>query len=418
MRLLLVSQWYDPEGSSAALPGVISRAIMRRGHEVHVLTGFPNYPSGVVFDGYRVKPYRREDLSGITVHRAPLYASHDANVPRRAANYLSFALGATSVGLSRLPAVDAALVYGAPVTAAVPAMALKRVRKTPFVYHMQDLWPQAVLQSSMLTSRHDVVERTLQRLCDEVYRSASTVAVTSPSMAGHVTARGIPEEKVCFLPNWADERSFRPVAKDPALASQLGIDRRFSVMYAGLFGEYQALDVLVEAARLLRGRADIGFALVGGGVMEQSLRSTVARHELDNVTFAPVQPFARMSHVLALGDVQVIALRDQPLLRTQLPSKLPATLAAGRPVLGALAGDAADVLSRSGAGVLVPQGSADAMAQAIVRLADADPDELGAMGHRGREFYLRSYSEDVAVDRLVGLLERAAGHRQIRQGVH
>ncbi len=408
MKIAMVSQWYDPEGSSAAVPGVISRSLARRGHDVDVLTGFPNYPAGKVFSGYRVRPYSREVMRGVTVHRAPLYASHDTRASRRAANYLTYAAGAAAVGLTRLPKPDAVLVHGTPATAAIPALALRAVRRSPFVFHVQDLWPDTVLSSGFLRSGGRALEGSLQRYCDLVYRAATTVAVTSPGMAEQIAARGISDQKIEFVPNWADEQSFRPAAKDPALAAAVGITRRFTVMYAGNFGDYQALDVLVECARLLRHRSDIGFALVGGGVEERLLRSTVTREQLDGVTFVPPQPFDRMADILALGDVQLVSLKDLPLFRVTLPSKLHATLAAGRPILGAVSGDAAEAVTRSGGGVVVPPGSAEAMTGVIVKLADAPPEHVRAMGERGRAFYWANYSEDVSVGRLLELLEGAA----------
>ncbi len=404
----MVSQWYDPEGSSAALPGVISRSLLQRGHEVHVLTGFPNYPTGKIFPGYQVKPYSREVIRGVTVHRAPIYASHDGRASRRAANYLTFAAGAVAVGLTRLPRPDAVLVHGTPATAALPALALKALRRSPFVFHVQDLWPETVLQSGFLDKPGRRLERALHRYCDYVYRSAATVAVTSPGMEQHIAARGVARAKIEYIPNWADERSFRPVAKDHGLAEHLGVRRRFTVMYAGIFGKYQALDVMLECARLLRHRHEIGFVLVGGGVAEQGLQTVAAQERLDNVSFLPFQPFERMSDILALGDVQLISLMDLPLFRSTLPSKLQATLAAGRPILGALTGDAADVVTRSGGGVVVSQGSPQAMAEAICKLADSPASEVSAMGQRGHDFYRTNYSEDVTVRRLLSLLQRAA----------
>jgi glycosyltransferase involved in cell wall biosynthesis len=407
----MITQWYDPEGSSAALPGVISRALVRRGNEVHVLTGFPNYPDGKLLPGYRVRPYQREVIRGVTVHRAPLYPSHDARASRRIANYLSFGAGAAAVGLAKVPRLDAALVHGTPATAAIPALTLKAWRGTPFVFHVQDLWPQTVLNSGFLTGRRARVERALHLYCDRVYRAASTVAVISPSMAQHITARGVPEGKIELLPNWADEAAFRPAPKRPDLSSALGITRPFTVMYAGIFGRYQQLSVLLEAAKRLRERHDIGFALVGGGVDEATLRSRQERDGLDNVVFVPLQPFEAMADVLALGDLQLVSLQDLPLYQATLPSKVQATLAAGRPILGAVTGDAAEVVRTSGAGPVVTPGSVDEMAEAIVAVADMTEAERVAMGNRGREFYLERFSEAVVSKRMQELLERAASER-------
>ncbi|WP_418607360.1 glycosyltransferase family 4 protein [Georgenia sp. SUBG003] len=405
----MVSQWYDPERGSAALPGIISRSLHQRGHKVDVVTGVPNYPTGSVYSGYSVRPYRRENIQNVTVHRAPLYPSHDSNPIKRATNYLSFAVAASAVATAALRDVDSVLVHSTPATAALPALALKALRRKPFVVHIQDLWPQTVVSSGFLDeSRAGWVERTLHRYCDTVYRHAHTVAVTSPGMAELVARRGVDEKKIAFVPNWADERAFRPVERDVELARRLGISRSLTVMYAGNFGEFQALDTLIDAATILRDRSDIGFALIGGGVEEARLRKVVEDRGLENVVFVGQQPFDRMAAVLALGDIQLVSLQDLPLFRTTLPSKLQATLAAGRPVLGAVTGDAAEVIRGSAAGVVVTPGSAVEMAEAIVNLSNLAPIERQSLGAAGRAHYLERYSEEVAADRLSDLLERAA----------
>ncbi|SER73178.1 Glycosyltransferase involved in cell wall bisynthesis [Pedococcus cremeus] len=408
MKIAMVTQWYDPEGSSAALPGVISRALRREGHEVHVLTGFPNYPTGTLLPGYRVRPYMREDIKGVTVHRAPLFPSHDSRASRRALNYLSFAAGAAAVAVTRLPKVEAVLVHGTPATAAIPALALESLRGTPFVFHVQDLWPQTVVNAGFLTGGTSRVERILHRYCDLVYRRASTVAVIAPGMVEQIAQRGVSDDKLEIVPNWADEAAFRPAEKNQNLADSFGLDRPFTVMYAGIFGKYQNLGVLLDAARELRDRRDIGFALVGGGVEERRLRDRVAAEQLDNVRFVPMQPFDQMTDVLALGDVQLVSLQDLPLFRSTLPSKLQATLAAGRPIIGAVVGDAADVIRDSRSGITVTPGSTIEMVEAITTLAGMGRTEREKLGEQGRGYYLDNFSEKVAVERLTGLLERAA----------
>lgn len=408
MRIGLVSQWYDPEGGAAATPGVQARALRDLGHEVHVLTGFPNYPTGRLHEGYRLAPYRRESLRGIDVHRSPLFPSHDGRAPLRAANYLSLAAGATAVGLSRFPRVDAVLVHATPMTMAIPAVALRALRRTPFVLHVQDLWPDSVTSSELAAGMGGRLERVLHAYCDATYRRAAHIAVTSPGMADRIAARGVPRGKLSFVPNWADEASFRPVPRDAALAAGLGLRRPFTVMYAGNLGSFQDLDTLVDAATRLQGREQIGFALVGGGVAEARLRRLVAARRLDNVTFVPNQPFERMSAVLALGDLQVVSLQDLPLFRHTIPSKLQAAMAAGRPVVGALTGDAARLVTDAGAGRVVAPGDAGALAQAVGALADLPGGELSAMGDAGRHHYLREFSEAVNARRLGDLLQRVS----------
>lgn len=404
----IITQWYDPERGAAAQPGVIARSLHRRGHQVDVVTGFPNYPLGFTYSGYRIRPYMQERLRNVTVHRAPLYPSHDTNAVRRAANYLSFAGSAAAIATAKLNAVDAVLVHSSPATAAIPALALRAIRKKPFVVHIQDLWPQTVVSSGFLDEdRIGHIERALHLYCDLVYRHATAVAVTSPGMARIIVSRGVDESKISFVPNWSDESTFRPAVKSDRLGNELGLKTPFNVMYAGNFGNFQGLDTLVEAADALRNRPEIGFVLVGDGVAKSRLRDLVSERALSNVTFVPPQPFERMADILALADIQLVSLQDLPLFRTTLPSKLQATMAAGRPILGAVTGDAAAAIEASGAGVVVPPGSPSAMARTILEL-HAAPAKLAAQARAGLEYYRNNYSEQVAGDYLSELLSRAA----------
>nr|WP_244925335.1 glycosyltransferase family 4 protein [Georgenia faecalis] len=414
-RIGIVTQWFDPEGGAAATPGIIARSLARRGHSVDVLTGFPNYPAGKLHKGYRLRHYQQEQMGGITVHRTPLYPSHDSRAMHRAANYMTFAASASLAAPFVLSPVDVALVHSSPATTALPAMALRTLRHTPFVVHIQDLWPQTVVSSGFLEEgRVGRVERTLQAFCDTVYRRAHTIAVTSPGMADAITRRGVPDSKLAFVPNWADESAFRPVDRDQQLAAQLGITRPFTVMYAGNFGTFQALDSAIEAATRLRDNRDIGFVFVGSGVEERALKSMARERDLTNVRFVEAQPMGNMAHILALGDVQLVSLQDLPLFHRTMPSKIQATLSAGRPVIAAVSGDAARILDASGAGRVVPPQDPRAMADAILELRLMPRAELSAMGAAGREYYRSTLSEDVAAARLSDLLLDAGAARRRR----
>ena len=409
MRIAMISQWYDPERGSAIMSGTIARALRDRGHQVQVVTGFPNYPDGRVYPGYRIRPYQREKLQGVTVHRAPLYVSHDANPRRRAANYLSFATGASAIAVTRLGKVDATLVHSTPATVAIPAMALRVLRRTPYVVHIQDLWPETVTASGLMTDgNHRRAEVLLHRFCDSVYRHAASIAVTSPGMADLITARGVEPRKISVIPNWADERHFRPTTPSAEIVNDLGPFRPFTVMYAGAMGEVQALEVLIDAAVILRDHRDIGFLLIGGGVAETSLKAQVAAAGLDNVRFIGHQPVERMAEVLALGDVQIISLKDLPIFRNTLPSKIQATLAAGRPIVGSLAGDAANLIRDSAAGLTATPGSAPELAEAIVKAAAMPAEERRAWGDQGRDYYVDHLSQESGAQALTDLLQSAA----------
>jgi colanic acid biosynthesis glycosyl transferase WcaI len=410
MRIGIISQWYDPEVGSAGVPGSIARALRDEGHEVEVLTGFPNYPTGDLYRGYQVRPYAVELREGIRVHRAPLYPSHDGRAVRRAANFLSFAAGASAVGLRVLRDVDAVLVYSTPATAAIPALVLRKLHGVPYVLLIQDLWPQTVTASGFMgESASGRAEKILHRFCDATYRGAAEIAVTSPGMSSLVQERGISPAKVSVVTNWADEDHFRPVARPVEVPKGLLTSRPFTAMYAGNLGDVQGLEVIIDAATLLRNEPGIGFVLVGGGVAEASLKATVAARKLDNVQFLGPQPVDRMADMLALGSVQLITLRNLPVFQSVLPSKVQATLASGRPIIGAVTGDAAAVIRASGAGDVVPPGAARELAEAVLATSKVSSSELEHRGAAGRAYYLDRLSRSTGARRLSELLVRAAG---------
>lgn len=412
MKIGFISHWYDPEGGAAAGPGTIARSLAGRGHDVHVVTGFPIYPKGEVFDGYKMRPHLQESMDGVTVHRFPAYPSHNTRAAGRMANYASFAASSSIGAPAVLGDTDVNFVYSTPATAAAGAITSRWARRTPFVVQIQDLWPQTVTASGFLPpAQSQRVERMLHAFCDRVYRSAHSIAVTSPGMISHVADRGVSEAKIHFVPNWAEESSFRPVPRSPELAHGLGLDRRFTVMYAGNLGEMQNLMHVVEAAELVQDLDDLQVAFVGAGVMEDSLRSAVRDKGLANVRFVEAQPFSHMSDVLALGDVQLVTLKDVPLYRSTLPSKLQANLAAGRPIIGSVRGDAAQIINESGAGQSVTPGDAPALAEAIRRVHAMSPEEHAVMRRAALRHYEENFSQASITDSLESLLTQASGRR-------
>ncbi|SHG29643.1 Glycosyltransferase involved in cell wall bisynthesis [Jatrophihabitans endophyticus] len=410
MRVSFVSQWYAPEFGDGGVPKEIVTALAGLGHDMQVLTGFPNYPDGKVFPGYRQRFHQRDVVDSVPVHRAPLYPSHDTRLLRRAANYLSFATSASMVAASTLPVADATLVYSSPITAALPAMAIKARRGTPFVLLVEDMWPQSVTASGMSQGSADgPAQRALHRLCDAIYRSAGAIAVTSPGMAELIADRGIDRDKVHFVPNWVDEDRYRPQPFDSRLKSSLGLTRPFTVMYAGNLGEAQGLETVIDAAALLREHADIDVALVGGGVAEPALRRRAADARLDNIHFLGSKPPAEMPSVLAVADLHLVSLRPTELFRRTLPSKIQSLLAAGQPVLGCVEGDAAALIERSGAGWTTTPGEAAELAAAVARIATVETASLAQRGAAGREYYLAHLSRRAGARALSDLL---AGVRQ------
>jgi glycosyltransferase involved in cell wall biosynthesis len=232
-------------------------------------------------------------------------------------------------------------------------------------------------------------------------------------MVEQISARGVPKTKIGLIPNWCDETVFKPKRRNIGLQTALGLPNGFTVMYAGAIGEVQGLDIVIEAADLLRSRSEINFVLVGSGVARDRLMWEAAQRKLSNINFVPAQPISAMGDVLALGDVQLICLRDLPLYRITLPSKVQATMAAGRPLIVSAGGDAAKVVADARAGISVPPGSAGSLAKAVLATFEAGETRRCTWGKSARDHYLSKYSERVGVAAMLDALTRASDNRGV-----
>ena len=416
MKIGFISQWYPPERSSAALPGVQAAALAAAGHEVKVVTGFPNFPDGEILEPYSQRLHQREVIDGVEVHRSPQYVSHDRRAIRRMANYWSFALSSTATSIATLRDVDAVWVHSTPATVALPAMVL-RTFGIPYVLHIQDLWPDTVTASGFMSPRlSSIAEKVLHPFCDAAYRMSHSVQVISPGMRERIAARGIAEDKLGFLPNWCDESVFFPRVPSDEVRQRAGLSAPFTVMYAGAMGDVQGLDTVIDAAELLRARPEIEFVLIGSGVQREMLTDQCRLRGLNNVRFLPAQPISSMGDLLAEADMQLICLRDLPLYKITVPSKVQASMAMGVPLLVSAGGDAARVVTDAKAGLAAQPGSASDLAKATVEAFEAGPDQRRTWGRNARAHYRSQFGQDIGVAAMVAALERAEDSRRRRIG--
>ncbi|MEI6813805.1 MAG: glycosyltransferase family 4 protein [bacterium] len=382
MRILLLTQWFDPEPSFKGL--AFARELRALGHDVEVLTAFPNYPGGVIYPGYTLRWRQEERLEGFRIRRVWVYPSHDRNPIRRIISYGSFALTALLGGLRGMQRPDVIYAYHPPMTIGIPAVALGWWWGVPFVLDVQDLWPDTVATSGMMSSRP--VLAVLSAFCNFVYRRAAHIAVLSQGFRRTLIGRGVPEHKVSVIRNWADEGRLAFAPPDPAFKTTLGFDGRLVVLFAGTMGAGQALDVILDAARLARSRVPAAlFVFVGDGTARAELEREAAT--LDNVRFLPRQPLDAMGPILAMSDLLLVSLRDDALFRITIPSKTQAYLASGRPILMCVAGEAAEIVDEARAGMVVPPGSADAIVHALERFSALSEGERAELGANGKHYY-------------------------------
>lgn len=394
MRILLLSQWFDPEPTFKGLP--FAQELVRRGHQVEVITGFPNYPGGKIYPGYRLRPWQREYMGGIPVLRVPLYPSHDRSVIKRILNYCSFSLSASIASLF-ISRPDVIYAYHPPATIALPALLAKAFYRVPLVYDIQDLWPDTIGATGML--RKGLITNLLSKWCRFVYRMADRLVVLSPGFKEALSNRGVPAEKIEVIYNWCDEHSIGPGTLEKS-SLEGNSDDTFKVLFAGTMGLAQALDSVLKSAEICeRAIPRVRFVFIGGGVDRDRLERQAREMGLSNVQFLERMPMSEMGNILSTADALLVHLKDDPLFRITIPSKTQAYLAAGKPVLMAMAGDAASLIQLCGGGVVCKPEDPQALAAAIQKMVSMGRDRLTEMGEAGRSFYARELSIRTGVER-------------------
>jgi glycosyltransferase involved in cell wall biosynthesis len=371
----------------------MAKELVRRGHQVQVLTGFPNYPGGKVYPGYRIRPWQREVIDGVPVTRVALYPSHDKSSLRRAFNYGSFAVTSSLLAPILVDRPDVAYVYN---PMGLPGLVLNFLKGVPFVYDIQDLWPDSLVASGMMANRR-VVMGTLSLFFNLIYRKASHVLVLSPGFREVLVARGVSRAKVSVIYNWCDEENIHPVRPDPDLAVKLGMNGRLNIVYAGNVGRPQGLQIVLDAAVKLQASCPtVLFSLIGTGTELESLQRRALEMGLANVQFLTPVPPAEIRGFLAQADALFLHLKDDPLFRITIPSKTQTYMAMGKPLIAGVNGNAKDLIQQSGGGWCFNPGNIEELVATVGRFCQMTRTEHMAIGDKAKQFYDQHLALSVA----------------------
>jgi colanic acid biosynthesis glycosyl transferase WcaI len=406
MRILILTQFFAPEPLFKPLS--LARKLLQMGHSVEVLTGFPNYPLEQLYPGYRTRVAQRETVDGVPVTRVPVRPSHGSSSSQRILSYLSIAFSAAIIGPFVTKPADVIFVYGHP-SMCIPAMWLSALRRMPYVYDIQDIWPDTVVASGINCNPR--LLKLIDRCCRVGYRRAARLTAISPGFKSALMRRGVDGTQIDVIYNWCDEAQLVFPPRDAVLSDELGFTGKFNIVYAGNLGAAQGLGAVIQAAAMVQERLrNVQFVFVGDGVEADDLKREAAELGLTNVLFLPRRPATEIVGVLSLADALLIHLLDHPLWGITIPSKTQVSLAAGKPILMAMRGDAADLVARAEAGVLCEPGDPAAIAAAAETLASMPADRLAAMGDSARRFYLEQLALEVGVPRHVQCFENAIAH--------
>jgi glycosyltransferase involved in cell wall biosynthesis len=361
MKLTILTQYYPPEiGASQNRLSNLASHFVAAGHEVTVLTAMPNYPTGKIQKGYG-KLLKREQRDGVSIIRTFIYPAQSAALVPRLLNYFSFVLSSALLGSFLLGASDFLFVDSPPLFLGISAVWLSRLKQAKLIFNVADIWPESAVRVGAIRqdSWAHLFGLRLERFC---YRHAWLVTGQSKSIL-HDIERRFPHQSTRLLSNGADTTVFRPQNGTDAVRATLTSSNEFVVLYAGLHGLAQGLDQVVDAAKELQLEGGYRFVLVGDGPQKQSLVLRAQHSGIRNVTFLAAMPSAEMPSILAAADLVVVPLAmDIP---GAVPSKLYEAMAMRRPFVLVASGEAAEIVRRYKAGIVVDPGHVSSLVQAI-----------------------------------------------------
>lgn len=374
-----------------------------------MLTGKPNYPRGEIFEGYRALGCQREDHHGIIINRIPMI-SRGRGGWRLALNYLSFIVSGLLCApwMMRKKKFDVIFVYGlSPILQAIPALFMGRIKGCPVVLWVQDLWPESLSATGYVQSRYIIA--AVRQVVRFIYSHVDLLLVQSKAFEAPVgqLASGTP---IVYYPNSVSEIFALPSGGETPEVDGLG--EGFSVLFAGNIGAAQGVAVIVEAASLLRDRADIHFVVLGDGSSREWMLHEVRERGLTNLHLPGRFPVEAMPGFMQKASVLLVSLADQPIFAATVPNKVQAYMATGKPIIACLNGEGARLVTEAQAGLATPAGDAKALAHTIIRLYDLPPSEREKMGDQGKLYYQEFFNHDRLVDQLIGHFDDVATARK------
>ena len=398
LKILIVSQYFYPE--SFRINDLVEDLVLR-GHEVTVLTGLPNYPQGSLFRNYSLwKGPFKETYKGATVLRSRLIPRGKGTGVDLSLNYLSFAATASLKTLTSLDdSFDACFVFAtSPITAAIPAVLHCKRKQIPLHIWVQDLWPESVEAVGML--KNPLAMKSIGQLVNWIYSNCDRIHIQSPAFKDSVVKWGGTTEKIRYLPNWADD-PFAQSAQSSGSRQELQLPEGFLVLFAGNLGKAQSLGTILEAAEYCKEESDIQFIILGDGSEKQRFETLISEKNLTNIHCLGRKDPSEMPGYYLEAQALLVTLKDEPIFNLTIPSKVQTYLAAGRPILAAVNGEAQNLIKKSESGLCSAAEDGRDLAENIKKIHKMTEQDRVRLGENGRAFYLKHFQKDHVISQLL-----------------
>lgn len=406
MNILIVSQYFWPENFRI---NDLALGLKKRGHQVTVFTGIPNYPEGRFFEGYGVLNKRVEEYKGVKVLRTLLISRGKSNGLRLALNYLSFVFFACIEAPFRCrEKFDLIFVYQtSPVTVGLPALLLKKLKSAPIFFWVQDLWPESLSATGAV--RSEKILKIVEKMVRFIYSGCDRILIQSKAFSPSIESLGVEPGRIFYFPNSAEEL-YKPLMVERNAAERSVLPNGFRVMFAGNIGAAQDFGTILKAAEKLKEFPDIHWIIIGDGRLRQWVETQIQGRGLtETVHLIGRYPVEAMPRYFSLADVMLVTLKKEPIFALTIPSKVQSYLACAKPIIAALDGEGARVIEEAGAGLTCPAEDSDSLAEKVLSMYSKSHDERRLMGELGRSYFERNFESQILLSRLENLMKEFMG---------
>jgi len=401
MKVLLVTQYFYPENFKS---NDIAVELTKRGHEVTVLTGLPNYPEGKIHKNYGFFKKTKENYQGVSVIRTWLVPRGKGGGIRLFLNYFSWAFFASckALFLSFQQKFDVVLVHEpSPITQGFPAIVVKKIQKIPLHFWVLDLWPESLTSAGGINNKY--VLSIFTQMVKYIYNNSDKILVSSQGFKESIVAKGNYAEKLIYFPNWAEDSIIKGKSDYPIPELPQG----FKVVFAGNIGVAQDVNSIIKTALILKEKTDIHFVFIGDGRNKIQLENFVLENDLNQtVHFLGRFPINAMKTFFNQADVLLVSLKDELIFNVTVPAKLQAYLSTRKPILGMLNGEGAAIIKEADCGLSVNAGNSNGLAKKILQLYEMTTEELNNLGNNGFEYYEQNFTMNKCIDNLEFILKK------------
>lgn len=396
MKILISSQYFWPESFRI---NELAISLLMRGIDVTVVTGKPNYPEGHVYPGYKAFSCTMENWKGVEIYRVPIVPRGKKRSLGLILNYISFILSCAVLGpwMLRKKAFDIVFVYGtSPLLQALPAIFIAKLKGVPLILNVQDLWPESLHATGYVRNR--LLIAIVDIFVKFIYRQVDLILISSRPFQQSIESYNS-SAKIIYFPNSVDSSFCNP--QIDKVLDVPGLDKGFSIVFAGNLGSAQALDVIISAAEMVKHNDEIRFIIFGSGSELEWMSNQIIQKQLSNIYLAGKYPVETMPNLLSRASALLVTLADKEIFAATVPNKIQAYMAVGRPIIASLNGEGARLVEDSGGGIAVPAEDANALVEAILELKCMSPQDRDRMGSKAKEYYRQNFDHEILVSELI-----------------